>query len=116
MIKRISLSLLALFIIIGTTACKKDLFILYAQSLPITKNLAWDASLVDATHGAPDSYVVRLDGTVINTVTSLTSPFTINAIGPHVLTVTAVNQWGSAVGTLNFVVAIPANPSNMRIQ
>ena len=91
--------------------------LVFAQALPATKTLAWDASVVDATHSAADNYIVRLDGTIIGSPTSTTQSVTFATIGLHTLTVTANNTWGtSAAASLTVLVAVPNTPGNPRIQ
>jgi hypothetical protein len=112
---RMSLVVLALVVgVLGTvSACKRSPFgvVLYAQTLPVTKTLAWDAS------ANTDSYVVRLDGTSIGTPTGTTQAFTVTTVGPHSLSVQSVNLWGqSSVTTLAFTVVLPGAPTNTRIQ
>lgn len=84
---------------------------LEAQSLPITKTLAWDAS-VNAT-----SYTVTLDGTVIGNPVTTSQAFSIPTLGVHTFTVTASNLFGtSASATLTVNVVLPTVPSGLKIQ
>lgn len=111
--KKILLAVLMTVVTFSSISCDK-VFTVYAQSLPVTKTLAWDAN---AAADAVINYTVRLDGTVIGSPTGTTQAFTINAVGAHSLTVTATNIWGTSTPmTLNFNVVIPGVPSNGRIQ
>lgn len=86
----------------------------YAQTLPVTKTLAWDAN---AAADAVTNYTVKLDGVVVGTPTTPSQAITFAAVGPHTLTVVAVNVWGvSAPATLTVNVVLPAAPANLRIQ
>ena len=85
-----------------------------AQSLPISKTVAWDAN---AASDGVTNYVVRLDGTVIGSPTGTSQPFTITTAGAHTVAVRAVNLWGESVdATLAFNVVLAARPANVRIQ
>ena len=86
----------------------------YAQTLPITKTVAWDANPVsDAVTG----YVVRLDGVVVGSPTGLTQAVTFTTAGAHTLAVRAVNLWGESVDTTLAVnVVVPVKPTNVRLQ
>mgnify|MGYP003334732990 CR=1 FL=1 len=87
--------------------------VLYAQSLPVTKTLAWDAN---PASDAVTNYTVRLDGTVIGNPTTPTQAFTINTAGLHTLSVTATNTWGtSQASTLSLNVVVPSAPANLRV-
>lgn len=92
--------------------------ILEAQTLPITKTVAWDASLVDANHAAPDNYVVKLDNTQVGTPTVLTQAVTFTTAGSHDVSVQAQsNLWGlSSAAVLHVIVNVPNPPSNLRLQ
>lgn len=88
---------------------------LEAQSLPITKTLAWDAP----TTGTPaDSYIVKQDGTQIGTPTGTTQPITITTLGSHTFTIQSVSTlWGAGgTATLTVNVVVPNAPTNSRIQ
>jgi len=91
---------------------------IHAQSLPVTKALAWDASVVDATHSAPLTYDVRLDGVLVATVPAgtLSQNITYTTVGAHSLSVTAINTWGnSPATTLAVNVSVPNPASNLRV-
>jgi len=87
---------------------------LEAQSLPITKTVAWDANAAsdNVTH-----YVVRLDGVIIGSPTATSMLFTVTTVGAHTLSVTAVNLWdSSAPTTLAFNVVVPSRSVNLVIR
>jgi hypothetical protein len=86
----------------------------YAQSLPITRTVAWDAN--PASDGVTN-YVVRLDNVVIGSPTTTSLPFTITTAGTHTLAVRAVNLWAeSPDSTLVINVIVPAKPTGLRLQ
>lgn len=85
-----------------------------AQSLPITRTVAWDAN---AASDNVTNYVVRLDGVVIGSPTTTSMPFTVTTAGAHTLSVTAVNLWAeSAPTTLAFNVVVPSRSANLVIR
>jgi hypothetical protein len=89
---------------------------IHAQSLPVTKQLCWDAN---SSSDAVTGYIAQLDSnTAVNVpAATLCTPVTFNTNGAHTLTVKAVNIWGtSAAATLNVDVKAPAAPANSRIQ
>lgn len=87
---------------------------LEAQTLPITKTLAWDAN---PASDAVTNYVVRLDGVIIGSPVTTTQLFTITTLGSHTLAVRAVNLWGESVDTtLTVNVVLPAKPTGLRLQ
>lgn len=89
---------------------------IYAQSFPVTRSLAWDASPVDATHPAPTAYEVRLDGTLIGTTPTLAQTFTIASGVNHTFTVTATGTWGNApAASLAVIVSVPNAAGNVRV-
>ena len=84
---------------------------IHAQSLPVTKTLAWDAPS-DAV-----SYIVTQDGVTSGSPTATTQPITITTVGSHTFTVTAVNLWGSsAPASLTVNVVLPGKPANVKVQ
>ncbi|MCR4375638.1 MAG: hypothetical protein NUW22_12395 [Acidobacteria bacterium] len=87
----------------------------YAQSLPITKTVAWDQT-DEATAGVLN-WTVRLDGTIVGSPTVKEQAITLATVGAHTVTVTATNLWGvSSPATLTFTVVLAAAPGNVRIQ
>lgn len=87
--------------------------VLHAQTLPITKTLVWDASVPTEQ---VTNYVVKLDGVTIGSPTSPSQVFTITSPGPHTLSVSAVNPWGSSTdATLAINVVLPSRPNNLRV-
>ena len=85
-----------------------------AQSIPVTKTLAWDAN---PASDAVTNYVVRLDGVVIGSPTGTSQPVTFTSVGVHTLSVIATNLWGdSAPGTLTVNVVAPGQPAGLRVQ
>jgi len=87
---------------------------LEAQSLPIARTVLWDAN---APADAVTNYVVRLDTVVVGSPVGTSQPITITALGTHVVSVVAVNLWGtSAATTLTINVVAPAQPVNLRLQ
>ena len=87
--------------------------IIEAQSLPVTKNVAWDANPV--ADGVLD-YTISLDGVVVGTTATLTIPVTFTTQGAHTITAVARNIWGTGpIATLIVVVKLPDAPRNVRI-
>ena len=88
---------------------------LYAQTLPITKTVEWDANPAtdEVTH-----YTVRVNAQTLPPVTVGTSAqVTFTTEGTHVLAVSATNAWGtSAETTLTVNVRLPGNPGKIRIR
>jgi hypothetical protein len=107
------LALVAVLVACASFWPRGHVFVIHAQSLPITKTLVWDANPVgDGVTG----YTVRLDGVVIGNPTLPSQAFTVTTVGAHTLTVVATNTWGSsAPGTLNINVIVPSNPANLRV-
>lgn len=84
---------------------------IYAQTLPITKTLTWDAS------ANTDSYIVTQDTAQIGTPTVTTQSVTITAVGSHTFTVAAKNLWGTSTATaLTVNVVLPTVPSGLGIR
>lgn len=84
--------------------------VLDAQTLPITKTVAWDDADTLIT-----SYTVTLDGATIGTPTGQTLAVTFATPGVHTIVVTATNLWGSASSQpLQVNVKLPTAPSNLR--
>jgi hypothetical protein len=84
---------------------------LEAQTLPISRTLAWDAG------ANADSYIVTQDGTPIGTPVGLTQPISIATLGSHTFSVVSVNLWGqSAPATLTVNVVSPGQSGNIRIR
>ena len=101
----------------GTWSCRSVVVTVEAQTLPITKTFAWDAPAVDATHGAADSYIAKLDGVQVGTPTTTSQSVTFTTLGSHVLSTTSVNLWGmSSPALLTVNVVPPGSPTNTRIQ
>lgn len=112
-----ALGLLALF---GAACGRAPSFVVVveAQTLPITKTLAWDAPASDPSLGTVESYTVRLDGTIVGqpTVPTTTQAVTFTTLGTHTLTVTSENVWGSSEpATLTVIVRFAGPPQNPRI-
>lgn len=86
--------------------------VLEAQSLPLTKVYAWDETSTDVLN-----YTVTLDGVVVGSPTVKQQSVTFTALGPHTITVTATNVWGTS-GPLTQSVNVqpPSAPSNGRFQ
>ena len=105
-----------LLLILGAVACatwpKSPLTVtLYAQTLPVTKTLAWDAGLF------ADSYIVTLDAAQIGTPTGTTQSATFTTAGSHTWTVRSVNLWGQSTAASQTVnVVLPGTPANLRLQ
>jgi hypothetical protein len=105
--------------ILAVVACatfwpRATVWTVYAQTLPITKTVAWDAN--PAGDGVL-SYTVQLDGVTVGSPTVTTQTVTFTTAGAHVLRVSATNQWGvSGYTTLTVNVVVPANPANLRLQ
>ena len=87
---------------------------LEAQTLPVTKTVAWDAN---AASDAITNYVVRLDGTTVGSPVGTTQLVTFTSLGTHTITVIAQNLWGvSLPATLVVNVISPSTPANIRMQ
>jgi len=87
---------------------------LEAQSLPITRTLAWDANALSdmVTH-----YVVRQDGAVLGSPTGTTQTVTITTLGMHTFAVRAVSLWGESVDAVLVVnVVVPGTVRNIAIR
>ena len=98
-----------------TLGCGRAIVVLRAQTLPVTKTVAWDAN---PSAEQVLTYTVTLDGAGPITVTApLTSaPVTFATAGTHTLRVTATNLWGtSAPAVLVVDVRLPANVGGLRI-
>lgn len=89
--------------------------VLEAQSLPITKTLAWVAP---ATGVVPDNYVVMQDGVQIGTPTGLTQSITITTPGSHTWTIQSNSTlWGlGGTATLTELVEVPGAPTGAVIR
>lgn len=92
--------------------------VLQAQTLPVTKTLAWDAPASGCAAPEVCTYAVTLDGTTVATgLSALSQAVTFTTAGNHTLGVAATNQWGTGpAGTLSVVVVLPGSPRNPRIQ
>jgi hypothetical protein len=87
---------------------------LEAQTLPITKTLAWDA---DPVTDAVTNYTVALDGATVGQPSGTTQAVTFATQGLHTITVTATNVWGvSSPSTLTVNVKLPTTPANAHLQ
>jgi hypothetical protein len=85
-----------------------------AQTLPLTKTLAWDA---EAAAFNVTNYTVSLDGTVIGNPTGTTQAVTFTTLGTHMLTVTSTNVFGvSGPASLTVNVVAPPPPANLKLQ
>lgn len=106
----VALSLAAL------SACGPRSFVLYAQSLPITKTIAWDANPVS---DAVSTYSLWLDTGIVSTIAAplLTGTVVFTTPGVHVIHLTATNTWGtSPEATLTVNVVVPGKPTGLRVQ
>jgi hypothetical protein len=84
-----------------------------AQSVPVTKALAWDPN--PASEGVTN-YAVTLDGTIVGSPVAPTQAVTFATVGSHTLTVRAVNAFSqSAASTLVVNVIVPSAPVNLRL-
>ena len=107
-------------LVVGGLSCAWDIpplpgeVTIIAQQLPIARTVLWDAN---APADAVTNYVVRLDTVVVGSPVGTSQPITITALGTHVVSVVAVNLWGtSAATTLTINVVAPAQPVNLRLQ
>ena len=103
-------------LLIGGSACAgaSGVAILAAQSLPVTKTLAWDANPV--AEGVLH-YTVTMDGVLVGAPTATTQAVTFTTPGAHTLTVSATNQWDTGpASTLLVTVVIPTGTVNLRLQ
>ncbi len=97
---------------------------LKAQSLPVTKQLAWD--MANAVSDGVTDYTITFDGvarTVPATVACTPDPSkcsvaqTFATIGPHTISVTATNLWStSAPALLTVTVTLPRSPTGITIK
>lgn len=87
---------------------------IHAQSLPVTKTVAWDAN---PASDAIVNYTVTLDaGPPVNTA-NVTQAVIFATAGTHVIHLTATNLWGtSPETTLTVNVVMPARPTSIRLQ
>lgn len=113
--KRYIFALVLVALAFAGSACKDVLSVtVFAQTLPVTKTLLWDAN---PASDQVTNYTVRLDGTLVGNPTTPTQAVVFTTAGAHALTVTATNIWGtSPATTLNVVVVIPGAPGNPRLQ
>lgn len=117
--RRIGLALIVLAFVAGCLSKTLPLPMpgvieLDAQTLPITKTVAWDA---DPASDAVLNYTVALDGTVVEQPTGTTQAVTFTTQGLHTITVTATNVWGtSGTGTATVNVKLPTTPANLHLQ
>lgn len=91
--------------------------VLYAQTLPYTITVAWDAP----TDGSATAYKCFLDGVVaVASVTTLTCAFPISTLGPHIIGVASLNPTfipsESLPATLAITLKTPSAPRNVRVQ
>lgn len=116
-----SRTILLLLLVLAAMACATFwprptpvVWTIYAQSLPVTKTLAWDAN---PPGDAVLTYTVQLDSVTIGTPTGTTQLVTFTTGGAHVLRVSATNMWGtSGWATLNANVVGPGSPGNLHFQ
>ena len=120
--RRVLLGLFFVTMFLGAKACSTDLFVVYSQVLPVTKQAAIDPN---AASDAVTSYTFVLDGgapvivgpTIDVTCGCIQTPFVIATIGNHAFTVTATNLWGtSPAASFAFTVKLAATPVNPRIR
>ena len=111
--KYLLVGLLLILAACGVTLKQNPLIVtIEAQSLPITKTLAWDDSDASITN-----YTVTQDGTVIGNPTVKTQTITITTVGQHTFGISATNLWGTSAATvLQVNVVLPAAASNVRVQ
>ena len=101
---------------IGASSCAgaAGIAIVAAQSLPVTKTLAWDPNPV--AEGVLH-YTVTMDGVTVGSPTTTTQAVTFTTPGAHTLTVSATNQWDTGpASTLLVTVVIPSGTVNLRLQ
>lgn len=91
-------------------------FVIHAQTLPITRTLAWDQT--DAVTSGVTGYRVVLDaaapilvGVCSPTPIACGQLVTFTTAGAHTLSVTAVNVWGDSVAAVLAVNIVVANKS-----
>ena len=112
---RTMLGVVAILFTMLWSACGPVVTTVYAQTLPVTKTLAWDQA--DEVSAGVTGWIVTLDGTTVSSPTVKTQAVTLTTAGAHTLTVRAVNVWGtSAPSTLSVNVVVPASPSGLRLQ
>lgn len=87
---------------------------IFAQSLPITKTLVWDAN---PPGDMVTNYTVKYDNQIIGNPVTTSQLFTVDTAGTHRLTVSATNAWGTSTDTfIDINVVIPLAPRNLRVQ
>lgn len=97
-----------------SVAIRNGMVTIRAQSLPVTRTLAWDAN---AASDNVINYTVTLDSVGIGNPTGTTQSVVFTTIGVHTLTVTATNSFGTSLpATLSVNVIIPGRPANPRLQ
>lgn len=85
----------------------------YAQTLPATKTLLWDAN---PAGDAVLNYTVTLDAVAVGSPVVPSQSLTFATAGTHTIKVTAVNTWGpGAATTLTVNVIVPSAPTNLRL-
>jgi PKD repeat protein len=110
--KRLLLPILFVVVLIFVILNRPARLVLSAQTLPVTKTLAWTDADTSIT-----SYTVTLDGAVAGNPTTQSQSVTFTTAGTHTLTVTATNVWGtSAPATLTVDIAVPTVPANMQLR
>lgn len=93
----------------------------FAQlQFPITVNVVWDA--YPATENIT-KFTVTHNGTPVDvmpsacTATECAKAITLTSAGPHVVSVTATNMWGtSAPNSITFTASSPGRSGNLRIR
>lgn len=113
---RVRATIVAMLLAAGVGVYQWCPSIVFAQSYPIVKTVAWDAN--PASDGVT-GYTMRLDGGAPTNVSgaTLTAPVSIPSGGAHTITVTATNTWGiGPAATLTILVVGPSAPTNLRLQ
>lgn len=114
----IGLVLAGLIALLGLLS-NRPIVTIYAQTLPITKTVTWDAN---PAADAVNQYDVWLDSgphTVVLAVAPqpYTTSVTFTTGGLHTIRATATNFWGTSTETTLAVnVVVPAKPSGLRLQ
>ena len=101
-------------LLIGGCAGAASVAIVSAQSLPVTKTLAWDPN--PPAEGVLH-YTVTMDGVIVGSPTATTQAVIFTTPGAHTLTVSATNQWDTGPASpLVVTVIIPTMTVNLRLQ
>ncbi len=85
------------------------------MALPINRLIEWDAP-ANSVEAQVSSYVVKVNGQVVGTPTTLNFPYTISTPGTYTIAVSAVGNLGEGqAATLTEIFVLPGQVVNLRI-